>query len=154
MEIIPSDSEDAAEDIASVGDEEALNPEPQEHQCGLPSYADAINKFVPWWSLHSGWTMYGLLLLGLGFAVGHHQYYLSLHGTPADDQTKKLRYGTLLAFLTKASLVAAVIAAFRQRVWSALASEPLALKTVDCLTDAPTDLLAVFNLEFLKRPRL
>ncbi|KAF7540297.1 hypothetical protein G7054_g1522 [Neopestalotiopsis clavispora] len=98
--------------------------------------------------------MYGLLLLGSGFAIGHHQYYLSLHGTPADDQVYKMRYGTVLAFLTKASLVAAVIAAFRQRLWTSLASAPPALETLDCIAAAPNDLLAAFNPDILRKSKI
>lgn len=151
---MPSGSGIAAEDATRAGDEEPLVTSAKPDQASLPDYAVAITKPVSWWSLHAGWTMYGLLLLGVSFAVGHHQYYLSLHGMSADDQTHKLRYGTLLAFLTKASLVASVVAAFRQRFWTALASEPPSLEAIDCLAAAPGDLFAILNRKTLREPKI
>ncbi|KAK2068373.1 hypothetical protein P8C59_003013 [Phyllachora maydis] len=42
----------------------------------------------------------------------------ALDGRPADHQLLMLRYGTLLAWTSKAGLSAAVVMAFRQRVWT------------------------------------
>lgn len=154
MYSIPSQSNDVANGITSYGDQEPLKVSGKHNHEALPDYAAAIRQPATWWSLHSAWIMYAFLLLGSGFAIGHHKYYLSLHGTPADDQVHKMRYGTVLAFLTKASLVAAVIAAFRQRIWASLVSTPLALETLDCLTAAPNDLLAALNPDFLRKAKI
>ncbi|ETS73362.1 hypothetical protein PFICI_14967 [Pestalotiopsis fici W106-1] len=151
---ISSESNNVMDYTISNGDTELLNAPGKRSQDVLPDYAAAIRRPVTLWSLHSGWTMYAFLLLGLGFAVGHHQYYMYLNGTPADEQVQKMRYGTVLAFLTKASLVAAVIAAFRQRIWATLVSTPLALKALDCLPAAPSDLLAAFNPDAIRSAKI
>jgi hypothetical protein len=154
MYSIPSQSNDVADGTTSHRDQEPLKVAGKQNHEVLPDYAAAIRRPATWWSLHSAWIMYAFLLLGSGFAIGHHQYYLSLHGTPADDQVHKMRYGTVLAFLTKASLVAAVIAAFRQRIWASSVSTPLALETLDCLTAAPNDLLAAFSPDLLRKAKI
>ncbi|KAF3014472.1 hypothetical protein E8E14_010115 [Neopestalotiopsis sp. 37M] len=154
MYSIPSQSNDVTDGITSYGDQEPLKVSGKHNHEALPDYAAAIRQPATWWSLHSAWIMYAFLLLGSGFAIGHHQYYLSLHGTPADDQVHKMRYGTVLAFLTKASLVAAVIAAFRQRIWASLVSTSLALETLDCLTAAPNDLLAAVNPDLFRKAKI
>ncbi|KAK6854158.1 hypothetical protein PG995_009251 [Apiospora arundinis] len=106
----------------------------------LPSYTESIHRRVIWWSWHSAWGMYAFFLAGIGFAVGHHLYYASLHGQPATNQAERLRYGTLLAFLTKACLIWAVLGALRQRIWTTLQSKRFPLQGIDSLfaiTDGP-----------------
>lgn len=58
------------------------------------------------------------LIFGIVCAGGHHAFYQALDGRPADHQLLMLRYGTLLAWTSKAGLSAAVVMAFRQRVWT------------------------------------
>lgn len=111
----------------------------------LPEYAESIRRPVTWWSWHSAWSMYAFLLLGIGFATGHHFYYASLHGQPAREQTERLRYGTFLAFLTKACLIWAVVAALRQRIWSTLRSRSLSPQGVDSLFAIADDPLAALD---------
>lgn len=111
----------------------------------LPDYAASIHRRTSWWSWHSAWSMYAFLLLGIAFATGHHFYYASLHGKPAREQTQRLRYGTFLAFLTKACLIWAVVAALRQRIWATLRSKSLPPQGVDSLFAIADDPLAVLD---------
>lgn len=74
-----------------------------------------------------------VFLCGVGFAVGHHEYYKSLDGEPADDQLMKIRYGTALAFLTKAALAGSVVVAFRQRVWHTVRNKAIKMHGLDAL---------------------
>ncbi|RGP79199.1 hypothetical protein FLONG3_2635 [Fusarium longipes] len=107
------------------------------------------NNFWDWW-LHEwrpSWSMYVLVLSGIAFAIGHHFYYRNLHGHPANDQQGKLRYGALLAFLSKACFLNAVVLAFRQRVLMMIRRKMLTLATLDSLFAASEDLTALLNWE-------
>ncbi|KAK8115739.1 hypothetical protein PG984_012241 [Apiospora sp. TS-2023a] len=115
------------------------------HPSALPKYAASIRRRVDWWSWHSAWRMYFFLLAGIAFAVGHHMYYKSLDGQPATDQAKKLRYGTFMAFLTKACLIWAVTIALRQRIWNTLQSKSLSLQGVDSLFAIADDPMATLD---------
>ncbi|UQC75022.1 uncharacterized protein CLUP02_01675 [Colletotrichum lupini] len=99
---------------------------------------------------HSSWNMYLWLLLGIGCAIGHHVYYHTLDGQPADDQVRMLRYGTILAFAAKASLGAAVISAFQQRIWTTVRSRFMSIAALDSMFAATENVIAFVNLEFLK----
>ncbi|KAF4465604.1 formylmethionine deformylase [Fusarium albosuccineum] len=93
--------------------------------------------------------MYLFFLAGVGFAIGHHFYYASLHGNIVDDQLAKLRWGTALAFAAKASLTASVVSAFQQQVWASLRTRFMTVSALDSMfaaTENPMDLL---NLEFI-----
>lgn len=98
--------------------------------------------------------MYFLLGAGIAFALGHHFYYLSLREKPAVDQQGMLRYGTVLAFLSKAFLINAVILAFRQRVLMMIRRKMLTLGTLDSLFAASEDLTALFNRGAWKSAKL
>lgn len=111
----------------------------------LPDYTTSIHRRTTWWSWHSAWSMYAFLLLGIGFATGHHFYYASLHGHPAREQNQRLRYGTFLAFLTKACLIWAVVAALRQRIWATFRSKSLPPQGVDSIFAIADDPLAVLD---------
>jgi len=58
-------------------------------------------------------AMVCLLIAGILGSLGHHFFYASLQGKQADDQLMKVRYGTVLAYFTKASLVGSVVLAYR-----------------------------------------
>ncbi|MCJ1463899.1 hypothetical protein MMC07_002508 [Pseudocyphellaria aurata] len=90
------------------------------------------------WTIH--WftpaSMIFLLLIGLGSAVGHHIYYSSLdkqHAGSAAQQQWVTRIGTALAFLTQATLAAAVLISRNQRVWVSLREKYLSLHAIDAL---------------------
>ncbi|KAH6892424.1 hypothetical protein B0T10DRAFT_483755 [Thelonectria olida] len=117
------------------------------------------NLFVRAWVFYQrswtqSWTMGFFLFCGIMFAIGHHLFYAGLDGQLARDQMRKRRYGTALAFLAKASLVTAVILAFRQRAWMMVRRKILSLGAVDSLFAAAEDLSALFNWEALRRAKL
>ncbi|KAK6225641.1 formylmethionine deformylase-like protein [Colletotrichum tabaci] len=99
---------------------------------------------------HASWNMYLWLVLGVACAVGHHVFYHTLDGRAADDQVRMLRYGTVLAFGAKASLGAAVISAFQQRIWTTVRSRFMTIAALDSLFAATENFVALFNWEFLK----
>ncbi|KAM0196072.1 hypothetical protein ACHAPQ_008167 [Fusarium lateritium] len=107
------------------------------------------NKVVSWWAKNwkPSWTMYVLVFCGVAFAVGHHFYYRSLHGRLAEDQQGKFRYGGLMAFLSKACFLNAVVLAFRQRILMEIRRKMLTLATLDSLFSASEDLTALLNWE-------
>ncbi|KAL0941419.1 uncharacterized protein CTRU02_204182 [Colletotrichum truncatum] len=99
---------------------------------------------------HSSWNMYLWLVLGICFAIGHHAFYHTLDGKPADDQVRMLRYGTILAFAAKASLGAAVISAYQQRIWTTVRSRVLSIAALDSMFAATENLISLLNWEFLR----
>ncbi|CAF3437830.1 unnamed protein product [Fusarium graminearum] len=107
------------------------------------------NGFWDWWhhNWKPSWSMYILVLSGIAFAIGHHFYYEALHNKVANDQQGKLRYGALLAFLSKACFLNAVVLAFRQRVLMMIRRKMLTLATLDSLFAASEDLTALLNWE-------
>jgi hypothetical protein len=98
--------------------------------------------------------MYLCYLAGIAVAFGHHAFYSSLVGKPADNQLLMLRYGAALAYLVKASFVAAVVLAYRQQVWATCQRKGLKMSTLDCLFAAADDLTALLNLEFMKMAKV
>jgi hypothetical protein len=98
--------------------------------------------------------MYALLLLGIIFAISHHVFYSRLAGTPAEDQLKMMRFGTLLAYLSKSSLVSAVIFAYRQQIWATVKRKNMRLRGIDNLFAAVDDLTALASWELMKKARV
>lgn len=98
---------------------------------------------------HPSFGMYSCFLIGMLCAVGHHLYYVSLDGKPAEKQTEMLRYGTFLAYAAKAGFSAAVVSAFKQRVWVTVRSRFLSISALDAMFSATESMLALLNLEFL-----
>ncbi|KAI5458677.1 hypothetical protein BGZ63DRAFT_362038 [Mariannaea sp. PMI_226] len=95
--------------------------------------------------LKKSWTMYLFLVAGTAFAVGHYFFYLSLDRKEAKQQSLMLRYGTILAFCSKASLGAAAVTAHRQRAWRAVRQQPVRLGAIDSIFTAAEDILALFD---------
>ncbi|KAI1333632.1 hypothetical protein F5Y15DRAFT_338359 [Xylariaceae sp. FL0016] len=118
-----------------------------------PPYTAALRTHR-WWTWRPVWTMYLFFLLGIACAVGHHVFYSTLNGRPAHDQLSMLRYGAVLAFATKAALVASVLVAFKQRLWNTVRSKLLSLHALDSLFAATEDLSAMFNAEVYKRAKV
>ncbi|OLN95210.1 hypothetical protein CCHL11_10296 [Colletotrichum chlorophyti] len=114
-----------------------------------PGHIRFYNKY---W--HTSWNMYFFLFAGIAFALGHHFFYKTLDGTEASNQIRMMRYGTALAFLSKASLASAVILAFRQRVWMTVRRKMLTLAAVDSLFAAAEDMSAIFNFEVFRQARV
>lgn len=89
--------------------------------------------------------MYALFCLGIAFVVGHDVFYGYLDGRPADDQIRMMRYGGVLSYAAKASLVAAVIFAYRQQAWVTVITKVLQFKTIDSLFAAVDEPRAMLN---------
>jgi hypothetical protein len=98
--------------------------------------------------------MYALFFAGFAFAVGHHAFYHSLDRKPADDQIKMMRFGGLLSYAAKASLVGAVVFAYQQHIWVTVINNSLRLRTIDSLFAAVTEPQSLLNWEFLKKARV
>jgi hypothetical protein len=101
--------------------------------------------------------MYGMFFLGFAFAVGHHIFYSKLDGRPADDQKHQIqmmRFGGLLSYAAKASLLGAVVFAYRQQIWVTVITNVLRLRTIDSVFAAVDEPLTLFNWEFLKKARV
>ncbi|KAL2189407.1 Formylmethionine deformylase-like protein [Thermothelomyces heterothallicus CBS 203.75] len=116
-----------------------------------------LNRFANstgWRMASGGWPMYLMFFLGLAFAVGHHAFYTSLDGKPADDQIRMMRFGGFLSYAVKASLVAAVIFAYQQQIWVTVIHNTLRLRTIDCLFAAANEPQSLLNWELIKKARV
>lgn len=98
--------------------------------------------------------MYLSFLFGVCCAIGHHIFYKTLDGKPAQDQLAMLRYGTVLSFATKAGLVAAIVIAFKQRIWTTVRSKFLSVAALDSLFAATEDITSLLNIEIYKRAKI
>lgn len=81
-------------------------------------------------------------------------FYASLDGRIADNQLAMLRYGTVLSFAAKAGFVAAVITAYRQRIWVTVRNKLLSVGALDSLFAATDDVSALWNMEIYKKAKL
>jgi hypothetical protein len=98
--------------------------------------------------------MYAFFFFGILGAIGHHIFYHALAGREASDQLQMLRYGTVLAYFTKACLAGSIIIAFRQRLWLTMRRKTLYVSTIDGLFEAVEDLSELFNLEIWTRAKV
>lgn len=106
------------------------------------------------WRWRKSWNMYLCLLFGVACAASHHFYYWSLDRRPATNQIKMMRYGTILAFGAKAGLSAAVIVAFRQRVWTTVRKRFMTVGALDALFSATEDSQAVTSREMVQSAKV
>jgi hypothetical protein len=145
-------SEDALlGDPRSFGRQQSLPPSPGSRKC-----CSCLSMPPPsqWKWLSSSWTMYCLLFLGIAGAVSHHAYYDHLNGQPARNQNTMLRYGTALAYITKASLVAAIIFGLKQQIWATFRRKNIQVSTIDSLFAAVDDPSALLNLEMVTKAKI
>lgn len=98
--------------------------------------------------------MVGLFILGLMGALAHHAFYKSLHGHEAKNQLQMVRYGTALAYFTKATLVGTVVLSYRQRIWQTFRSRVLTLGAIDALFAATDDPTYFKNWEMIRNAKL
>jgi len=124
-----------------------------------PPYSAAFFSNTPhrwwWWRRwNSAWNLYLFFAFGVACAIGHHAYYDSLDGKPAADQQQMLRYGMALAFASKAGLSAAVVLAFRQRVWTTVRTRMMRVDALDSLFAASEDLWALLNWEMIRTAKI
>lgn len=111
-------------------------------------------ELIDSWTIH--WftpaSMVFLLFVGFGSAVGHHVYYSSLdqqHAGSAAQQQWVTRIGTALAFLTQATLAAAVLISRNQRVWVSLRDNFLSLYAIDALFSVTDNFFHFTNGEMI-----
>ncbi len=95
-----------------------------------------------------------LFICGVIGAAGHHLFYRSLDGKPATDQLKMVRFGTALAFFTKATLVGSVVLAHRQRIWHTLRNKAMTIGAIDGLFSVTEDLIGFGNWEMIRKAKL
>jgi hypothetical protein len=102
--------------------------------------------------------MLGLLVSGVGLALGHYFYFKSLDGTlvippkgryDLDDQEWHARFGTALAFLVKTCFAAAVAIAYKQVAWLNMRLKPHSVSGLDSIFFGTTDILAYLSLDFV-----
>ncbi|KAI1102692.1 hypothetical protein F4804DRAFT_254747 [Jackrogersella minutella] len=119
-----------------------------------PPYSAVTSPIRRWWPWRAAWSMYLSLIFGIACAIGHHIFYKTLNGKPADAQIAMLRYGTVLSFAAKAGLVAAVVIAFKQRIWTTVRSKFISVAALDSLFAATEDMSALLNMEIYQRAKI
>lgn len=100
--------------------------------------------------------MAGLFLLGIAFTIGHYEFYRSWRGHIVDgnlEQEYIIRAGTAFAFLSKASLVGAVIVAHKQIAWGTVRKRAITIDGINAMFVAPTDLTSFWNVDMLRRAK-
>ncbi|KAF2492195.1 hypothetical protein BU16DRAFT_514951 [Lophium mytilinum] len=99
-------------------------------------------------------TMLVLFVAGVMGAVGHHLFYMHLNGRPAENQLKMVRYGTALAFFTKAMLVGTVVLSYRQRIWHTFRKKAMTISAIDSLFSATEDPTKFRSFEMVRNAKL
>ncbi|KAI1052941.1 hypothetical protein LB506_010005 [Fusarium annulatum] len=133
--------------------------EPGRHGIKLPGLALLKHSFDNFWS---AWGVYGhkpynmclLVLVGILFAVGHHLFYLRLDGKEALNQSLMLRYGTIVAFCTKACLGTAVTIAFHQRAWRVVRNKTARVGTIDSIFTANSDIFSLLTWGSIRKAKI
>jgi len=100
--------------------------------------------------------MAGLFLLGIAFTIGHYVFYRSWRDHIVDgnlEQEYIIRAGTAFAFLSKASLVGAVIVAHKQIAWGTVRKRAITIDGINAMFVAPTDLTSFWNVDMLRRAK-
>jgi len=81
--------------------------------------------------------MFGLLLLAVLVAVGHHLFYVYLDGRELNEvvlpQTWVIRVGNAFAFLFKLSLVSAIGVAYAQGFWFFVRRKDIEIRSLDAM---------------------
>lgn len=114
---------------------------------GWPSHSRPRGCSGKW---HPCFNMYICFLVGILCAVGHHIFYAWLDGKTVDNQSEMLRYGTILAYAAKAGFSAAVVLAFKQRVWVTVRSRFMSIRALDSMFAAAEDMVSMLDFEFLR----
>jgi len=100
--------------------------------------------------------MAGLFLLGIAFTIGHYVFYRSWRDHIVEgnlEQEYIIRAGTAFAFLSKASLVGAVIVAHKQIAWGTVGKRAITIEGINAMFVAPTDLTSFWNVDMLRRAK-
>lgn len=93
------------------------------------------------------------LSLGLCSAIGQHEWYHYLDGRAVSDvalsQSWAIRIGTLLAFLFKSCIVAAVAISFCQGFWYFVRRNPIPVDGLDAVVGVLSNPFNFFNMSLL-----
>ncbi|RPA94298.1 hypothetical protein L873DRAFT_1837705 [Choiromyces venosus 120613-1] len=98
-----------------------------------------------------------LFLLGIAFAVGHYAFYKSWRDNIVEENLQQeyiIRAGTAFAFLSKASLVGAVVVAHKQIAWDTVRKRAITVDGIDAMFVAPTDFTSFLNGDMIKRAKV
>ncbi|KAF2773458.1 hypothetical protein EJ03DRAFT_265063 [Teratosphaeria nubilosa] len=114
--------------------------------------------------------IFGNLALGLAFAIGHHEFYTSLAGTPAPTNDLKvlgtmvsrqqvnIAIGTAMAFIVKSCFEVAISIAFVQVLFRVIrrASGGMTVEDIDTASSALTSIWAFMKMfsRILRNPTL
>lgn len=137
---------------------EDYNAYDQRYSDGTEDENKSTKKRTMWrihWKVPS--SMLGYLVLGIGFALGHHFYWQSLDGKQVDSETEQewaQRYGIVFAFLAQSALCLSVGVAFVQRVWLTIRRKPMELRNLDKAFSLKSDVFAFFSWEILRKAKL
>ncbi|KAF2655569.1 hypothetical protein K491DRAFT_692772 [Lophiostoma macrostomum CBS 122681] len=108
------------------------------------------------WKIH--WQTPAIIIVlwvgGVMGVLGHHFFYLSLDGHPAENQLVKIRYGTALGYFVKSCLVGSVILSYRQRIWHTFRQKAMTLSAIDGLFSVTEDPTQFINWEMLRNSKL
>ncbi|TVY73141.1 hypothetical protein LSUE1_G007466 [Lachnellula suecica] len=137
----------------SVGVREQLLRNDAHQNNGQPT-AELVKWGISW---KTPALMIVFLLSGVAFALGHHFYYMSLHGTPAGTKSRQqwaTAFGTAFAFLVVALLKTAAGNAYQQYIWTVVKRKPLELGTLDRLFALTSDPTGIFHLSLIRNAQL
>jgi hypothetical protein len=159
-EVFPSPGDTAYYSKSSVGSETQLLSTKQHVTSTVTAVSDehlSWNHGPPkqrYFPRIPGLYMYIYLILGVVGALSHHFFYASLVGHEAKDQLKMLRYGGVLSFVSKASLLSAIMVAYRQQIWNTFRRKSMTVSAIDSLFDAMQEASALLSLEALRKAKV
>ncbi|KAG0635840.1 hypothetical protein HOY80DRAFT_1017746 [Tuber brumale] len=102
-------------------------------------------------------VMAGLFFLGIAFIIGHYIFYKSWRDHIVEEnlgQEYIIQVGTAFAFLSKASLVSAVVVAHKQIAWDTVRKKTITVDGVDAMFVAPSDFTSFWNGDMLRRAKV
>jgi hypothetical protein len=94
---------------------------------------------------------------GVAIAVGHHGYYMSLHGTTVGSSARQnwaLRFGTAFSFLSVALLRTACNVAYKQYIWTLFKRRAYSITDIDRLFQLTNDLTSMRSWKLMRRADL
>lgn len=96
-------------------------------------------------------------MLGLGFVLAHHFYWMSLDGSLVKSQTDQewaQRFGIAFASLSQSALTLSVGVAYTQRAWLTMKQSAFKLRSLDKVFSLQNDVFAFFSLEILSKAKI
>ncbi|ATZ45633.1 hypothetical protein BCIN_01g03800 [Botrytis cinerea B05.10] len=96
-------------------------------------------------------------LSGLILAIGHHVYYSSLNGTPADDSARQnwsIRFGAVFASLVVVCFKAITVSALGQYFWTVIRAKGLKISDLDKLYALTSSPIGIFSFSVFKNTTL